>query len=130
MISAPYAALAGLFLVYLSMRVIALRRSERVSVGAKDSPTLERAMRVQANFVEYTPIALLLLILAEMQGLAPWAVHACGALILGARVAHFLGFRSREAPGVLRVVGMLATFTVIGLLALILLAQSFVRLTG
>lgn len=118
MISGFYVAVAGLFLVYLSARVIRLRRTRKISVGAADDADMERAMRVQANFTEYAPIVLLLLIVAELNSLPALAVHGFGVALLAARFIHFLGFRSADAPGLLRVLGMVLTFTLIALLAI------------
>lgn len=125
MISSIYITLAAVFLVFLSVRVINYRRLEKVSVGVGSSPALERAMRVQANFTEYTPLLLLLLVVAEMQQLAPVLVHLAGAAIIGARVIHFLGFRSVEAPGLLRVLGMVGTFTMLVSLSVVIVVQLF-----
>ncbi len=63
-----YAALLGFLLVYLSIRVIRLRRRFKVAIGAGGEAAIERAARVQANFSEYVPMALILLLLAEIQG--------------------------------------------------------------
>ena len=123
MISGLYAAIAGLFLVYLSVRVIIQRRSKRISVGPAGDPEMERAMRVQANFTEYAPIGLLLMIVAELNGLAGLAVHGFGVALIAARFIHFLGFRSAEAPGMFRVLGMSLTFTVIALLGVVVVYQ-------
>ncbi len=60
-----YAALLGFLLVYLSIRVIRLRRRLEVAIGAGGEAAIERAARVQANFSEYLPIALILLLLAS-----------------------------------------------------------------
>lgn len=123
MIAGLYAAIAGLFLVYLSIRVISLRRRKKISVGPAGDPDMERAMRVQANFTEYAPIALILLAFAELNGLFPWAVHGLGLALVAARFVHFLGFRSAEAPGLFRVLGMASTFTVIAVLAIVVVYQ-------
>lgn len=123
MIVGFYAALSALFFIYLSLRVIKLRRTRKVSVGPAGDAEIERAMRVQANFAEYTPIALLMLALAEFNGLNGALVHALGAIFLAARFGHFVGFRSPTAPMIGRVGGMVTTFIVLAGLALVLLAQ-------
>jgi len=123
MIAAIYAAALGLALVALSLRVIRLRHGHRISVGHAGNPELERAMRVQANFAEYAPLALIMLALAEFQGLPAWAVHGLGLAFLAARLLHFLGFRSANAPGAARVAGMALTFGTICMLAAILPVQ-------
>lgn len=124
MITPIYAACAGLFLVFLSIRVIKVRRSEKISVGTANHPDLERAARVHANFLEYTPLLLLMLYFAEVGGLPSLFVHLLGATLIGSRFAHFMGFKSPEAPMILRVSGMMVTFTLLACLALILILQS------
>ena len=52
-ITPVYAALLGLLFIALSVRVIRLRRSRKVAVGARGDEAIERAMRVHANFAEY-----------------------------------------------------------------------------
>ncbi len=123
MVTALCAAISGLLLIFLSVRVIAQRRTQGVSLGHAGNPALERAMRVQANFAEYTPLVLIMLALAELQGLPSWALHVAGLVFLAARIMHFLGFRSEEAPGRLRVMGMALTFGMIGTMAVVLFAQ-------
>ena len=130
MISGFYAGLAALFLIFLSIRVIGLRRSKKVSVGHQGDAEIERAMRVQANFAEYTPLALILLFLIESGGAPGWAVHALGAAFLLSRLMHFSGFRSAEAPGVLRVGGMMGTFTLLAVMAAIVLAQAVLAMSS
>ena len=125
MITSIYAAIAGLFLIFLSLRVIRLRRSRKVSIGSAEVPELERAMRVQSNFVEYTPITLLLLFLLEHGGASGWVLHLFGLGFAVSRLLHFLGMRSPEAPGMMRVAGILGTFAVIAALSLALLMRFF-----
>lgn len=126
MASGLYAAIVGLFLIFLSLRVIRLRRSRRISVGPAGDADLERAMRVQGNFIEYAPVMLLLLIIAELNGLAPLAVHGFGLALLTSRIIHFMGFRSATAPMMLRVSGMMTTFAVIAVLAIVVFYQYIV----
>lgn len=130
MITGVYAAIAALAFVYLSMRVIRIRRGKGISVGPAGDPELERAIRVQGNFIEYAPITLLLLFIAEQNGLAGLATHLLGLLFLAGRLIHFRGFRSADAPGRLRVAGMVITFTVLGILATITIIQYMLELTA
>jgi len=127
MITSLYAALAAFALVLLSVRVIMVRRKTGISVGHANIPDLERAMRVQANFTEYTPIFLILLGLAEAADLPGVALHGAGMVFLAGRASHFAGFRSAAAPGILRVVGMALTLgTVVslgGVLAVLVAAK-------
>ncbi len=123
-----YAALLAFVYIYLSTRVIALRRERKISLGANGDPAMERAMRVHANFAEYTPFALLLLYMLETNGGNEiWLNILCAALLAG-RVLHALGLAKANENFRYRVIGMVMTFTVIGaaaasLLGLTLLAR-------
>ena len=61
-ISATYAALCGLLLLALAALVVRARWKYRTGLGVGTEPGMERAVRVHANFVEYVPLALLLLL--------------------------------------------------------------------
>lgn len=113
MITPLYAALLGFLLVVLSVRTIRLRRRFQVAVGAGGKPSLERAMRVQANFVEYVPLALLLMFFLETRvGSGLW-VHVPGVALLVGRLLHAVGVSNVKEDLRLRVTGMSLTFLVI-----------------
>ncbi len=105
-----YAALLGFLLVYLSIRVVRLRRRLKVAIGAGNEPEIERAARVQANFSEYVPIALILLLLAEFQGGSPLVLHAIGLALVIGRVAHAIGVSRTAEDYRWRTLGMTLTF--------------------
>jgi uncharacterized membrane protein YecN with MAPEG domain len=126
MITPIFAAFAACFLVYLSYRVIKIRKAHSVSVGTAGDPALERAVRNHGNFIEYAPLTLLMLAMVEYIGLAAWAVWVLGIMFVASRLIHFAGFRSKEAPGVFRVVGMALTFTTLISLAVISVSQFLV----
>ena len=89
MITGLYAGLCGLLFIWLSWKVIVERRRSKVGLGDGGDPDLQRAIRVHANFIEYTPLALVLLALAEMSGAADPAVHGFGiALVAEIGRAH------------------------------------------
>ena len=78
-------------------------------------------MRVQANFAEYTPFALLLLFLAEYSGLAGFWLHLLGALLVLGRLSHAYGVSQDPEPLKFRVIGMVLTFSMLLLSALAIL---------
>jgi len=113
-----YAAIAAFLFVYLSVRVIRARQTHKISIGDADNLVLRRAMRVQANFAEYVPLALILLAFAEMQGAPGWAIHSLGAALLFGRMMHASGLGREPEPANLRTIGMAFTLTVIIVAAL------------
>jgi uncharacterized membrane protein YecN with MAPEG domain len=108
-----YMALAALLLLYLSMRVSLLRMRYGVVLGDGGHDDLLRAIRVQANFIEYVPIALLLILAADLVGHDKWIIHVLGIALLVGRVCHAYGL-SRDpgrSPG--RMIGVTLTYLVL-----------------
>lgn len=105
-------ALALLFLV-LSLRVIRYRRGNRISLGDHGDRALEQRMRAQGNCAEYAPIAVLLLLLAELQGAPGVALHFLGLLVLIGRLAHGYALSATPMNMRLRVIGMVSTLSMI-----------------
>ena len=105
-----YAALCGLLLILLSHRVIRQRQRHDVVLGDDGQPAVLRAMRVQANFVEYAPVALILLALAELQGHVLWMLHGLGLLLVCGRLLHAFGVAREPEDRRFRVAGMTLTF--------------------
>src|SRR5690242_15604528 len=104
-----YAAVFGLMFAAISFRVANTRRMRRVSLGTGGDRQLERYIRVQGNFAEYVPIALILLTLLELQEWPAWLIHVLCAVLLIARVLHALGI-GREPDNLrFRASGMVAT---------------------
>lgn len=108
-----YAALCGLLLLALSLRVVILRGRHNVRIGDGGHDDLQRAVRVQANFAEYVPLLLLLLFMLELSRQAPvWALHLLGALIFLGRISHALGVTMQRGNerSVLRMIGVCCAF--------------------
>ena len=108
----------ALIFLWLSLRVIRHRRAERIPLGSGGNAALERAVRAHANFAEFVPFAVLLLLLAEWGGAWPWLLHALGALLVAARLSHGIGIVQEPEDFRLRVFGMMGTFGVIAFAAL------------
>jgi len=119
------ASLLSLILVYLSFRVVRYRVKYKVGIGDGGNPILARAIRAQGNFVEYVPLALLLILLVELAGFSAWVVHALGVLLLGGRVWHAqgLGISSGGSPG--RFIGTLASWLTLGAASILCLLALF-----
>lgn len=116
-----YIALAALTLVALSVRVIRLRRTLKVSLGDGQQERLTRAIRAHGNFAEYISMGLLVLIAVEQVVSKAWIVHALGGALLLGRWLHAYGLDQEPRSYAGRVSGMALTFTSIGAGAAILL---------
>ena len=117
MISSFYAALLALWVVWLSLQVIKLRRAKKVVLGDGGEPELQTAIRAQGNATEYIPISLILLILLELNDAHPALLHLGGISILIGRLIHAKALIAEDLR--YRVLGMKITiFTIIGLACL------------
>ena len=116
-ITALYVALTSLLFIGLSYRVSAQRKRSKVSLGTGDDPALEKAVRIQANLAEYAPVALLLMLVYELNGGAIWLLHFTGAVFVIGRVLHAQGLASSTGTSVGRFSGVLATWSVVVILA-------------
>lgn len=125
MITALYAGLLGLLLVYLSVRVILGRKRHRVDLGDGGQPALARAIRTQGNFTEYVPLALLLILVLEVLGTRPAVLHGLGILLLVARLGHLQGFGSTVGTSAGRTIGAAGTFGVIIVASVLALLASY-----
>jgi uncharacterized protein len=103
------AAAMGLLNLWLGIRVTRLRADRKVPIGTGEVPLLEARSRAHANFNEYVPIALVLMLLVELrQGPSPWLWAIGAALVIG-RVIHPFGLE-RPMPNPYRVGGMMLTW--------------------
>ena len=116
------AGMLGLMIVVLGLRVSAIRRSAHVSLGDGGNPLLEERIRAHGNAVETIPIALILLGLAERALGQPWYLVAMAVVLVVSRLIHPIGM-ARPSRNAARVLGILGTWSVIGILALILISS-------
>lgn len=123
MIVATYAALLTFFYIYLSFNVIKVRRAEQISLGDNGNSSLQRAIRAHANFMEYVPLAIILLFLVEYQGLASLYCHLLGAALVIGRVFHNAGIVQPSLK--YRQIGTLTTFFVMIISAFLILATQY-----
>jgi len=122
-IAGLYAALGALLVVVLALRVMSLRHTHKVGLGSGGEESLARAIRAHANAIEYLPIALLLLLIVELNETRAWLLHVFGIVLIVGRVLHALGLSARSGYSFGRFAGTLLTVLVILAMALLLLWQ-------
>ncbi len=104
---------AAIINFWLSMRTGNVRRTAKVSIGDGGNMALIARMRAQANFIEYTPIVLILIGAIELSQGSSTLLWAVMALYLIGRVGHALGMDG-FTPG--RMAGtLISLFAMLGL---------------
>ena len=66
-ITAFYGGLLGITFMYLSILVIKGRRSAKISLGDGGNSHFLGIIRAHANFAEYVPLILILMLIAEIE---------------------------------------------------------------
>ena len=126
-ITGIYAALAALLVVLLSARVVLRRVSAKIGLGDGDDKELKKRIRAQANAIEYLPLALLLLLCVEWNQTVPAIVHACGIVLIVARVLHAFGLSRSGGTSPGRLIGTALKWAVMTFMAVLLLWQFSLR---
>lgn len=121
-----YAAIFAVMLVVLSLFVAKTRGDVRIAIGDGGNIVLQRRIRVQGNFTEYVPMALILFTFVELQGWPRWLVHGLCLVLLAARLLHAYGIAQEPEDIRLRATGM-ATTAVLLVAAAGLLLTSAIR---
>jgi uncharacterized membrane protein YecN with MAPEG domain len=121
-----YAALCALLVLALALAVIRSRWRTKAGLGDGGDRRLARAIRIHGNAVEYVPLALVLLLVAELNHAGPALLHGCGATLVAARVAHAIGLSRTAGVSFGRMLGTVGTFGVVIVLAAVDLA-AFLR---
>lgn len=118
------AALCGLLLLLLALRISQLRLRHKVSLGDKGIPELLRAIRVHGNTVEHVPVFLIQCACYELAAGRDALLTGCVVLFLLARVVFAWGL-SRSSLSLARRAGASLTYVVELVLPVALLVQFF-----
>jgi len=123
-----YTALGFLLVLLLAMGVVRQRRRAQVGLGDGGDAALSRAIRAHANLLENLPLALLMLLLLELGGLAPLWLHLFGGALILSRVLHGWGLSRRSGVSFGRFWGTAGTWLVMLVMAVMLLIQAVLAL--
>lgn len=108
-----YGGILGLLAVLLANLVLYVRLRAASQPAWRPDATL----RVQANFVENVPMALLLLFLLEQSGLAALALHALGSALVICRLLHAWGMSRNAGANYPRLIGAQGTFLLLSVMS-------------
>ncbi|WP_395447704.1 MAPEG family protein [Aminobacter sp. UC22_36] len=107
-ITSTTAALAAVALVVLSITVSLHRKKVGVRIGYGEDIALMRRIRAQGNFIEYVPLALILLALAEYRQASAAMLWTIAGLLVVGRCLHIAGILTGRTP--LSAPGMVGTY--------------------
>lgn len=113
-----YAGILGIAYIVLTVRVVGARKAARVALGDGGDRVLQRRCRAHGNFIEYVPLTVILMALAELQGAPVLLVHAMGLAIVTGRLAHASAICREPEPMLYRQIGMILTLAALATAAL------------
>ena len=105
-----YAGILALFLIFLALRVVKLRWSEKVGLGTGESRVLLQAVRAHGNFAEHIPLALIILGLVELSGGWKSFIHFLGICLILSRIMHLKGLSQSAGSSRGRMYGSVLMF--------------------
>jgi len=123
-ITSLYAALIIAIGVVLMFWVVYARRGDKVPLGDGGSKEVLLRMRSQANFIETGPLALIGLLLLELNGFPAWFLHTYGIVLVVSRAVHPIGMTNRYPQYPFRFGGTVATVVLLITASLALLYSS------
>ncbi|MFA9382313.1 MAG: MAPEG family protein [Vibrio cyclitrophicus] len=121
MVTALYAALLTVVMIWLAIEVIKQRRANLVAYADGGVESLQIARSAQSNAMDYIPITIILMGFLEMNGANVWFIHVLGVVFLLGRVIHAKGILAENFKG--RKVGMV--LTLICMISLIVLNLAY-----
>lgn len=120
-----YAALLGLLFVILTFNVLRWRVDTIVDPTRYDSAKADRVSRVQGNFSESVPLALILLAGLELNGAPGLLLHGLGILLVGGRVSHAVGMTRKPLISLGRILGIQVTLMMLLIASIAALFMAF-----
>ena len=126
MVTTLYAGILGLIYIGLTFYTVAGRLKHRVNLGTGNNENMEKRIRVHGNFVEYVPMALLLMLFAEVEGEAEIVIHVLGVLLVIGRLLHPVGILLQFGPSIGRTGGMVLTVMVMMAASILCIKSYFI----
>ena len=120
-----YAAIFGIFQAVLTLSIVFVRVTQKISVGSGGNQNLEFRIRGHGNFIETVPIALILLGVLETQRyVSPFLLNSLAVALLFGRLCHAYSFFFYNGKTYFRRIGMITTVSCIILYSIIILFNS------
>ena len=109
-ISSLYVGLLAIMLVGLSVYVVKGRFKHQVGLADGGNKDMLKRIRAHANFTEYVPMLVLMLVIMELNGFPAWMLHIYGLGILITRLLHAYGLHISSVASKPRFLGTAGTF--------------------
>ncbi|MDH5425538.1 MAG: MAPEG family protein [Gammaproteobacteria bacterium] len=116
-VSSVFSLCFTLLIIVLAMQVVRCRKRHKVGYGDNENIELQCAMSAHSNAVENIPLALLLLILLELNGVDQIILIILGTAFLLARIIHARGLLKSVSVSFGRTYGTLFSWLILIIMA-------------
>jgi uncharacterized membrane protein YecN with MAPEG domain len=106
---ALYAAINGLIMLVLGILVIRARVATQTLIGDGGNPAMAGPLRAHGNNTEWTPMAIVMMLVVLNMGGAWWTLHLVGLPLTIGRLLHGIGLSGNTGPSQFRLIGMILT---------------------
>ena len=113
MITALYTSVLAFMFLVLSYNVIFMRYKHKISVGDGGNEEMKKYLQARANFVDYVPLALVMLLLLESMGTSAVIIHGMGTAIVFSRLLQGWGLSMSSGSSFGRITGALIMHSVL-----------------
>ncbi|PCJ38139.1 MAG: glutathione S-transferase [Alphaproteobacteria bacterium] len=127
-ITALYAGILALIMVFLAYKTSARRREAKISLGTGDDAIMEKRSRAFGNFIEFVPMMILLMAIIEIQEHRPVIIHIFGIATVAGRLFHAMGMTGVLKAVNGRFVGAILTYLSLLLAGAFLLYNSIMHM--
>jgi uncharacterized membrane protein YecN with MAPEG domain len=109
-IFAFYAAINGLIMLVLGILVVRARVQTQTLIGDGGKPEMAGPLRAHGNNTEWTPMAIVMMLVAMSINAPWWLMHLIGVPLTAGRLLHGIGLSRNIGTSQLRFIGMILTW--------------------
>ena len=116
-VTSIFALCFTLLIIFLAIQVVRNRRKYKIGYGDAENKDLCKAISAHSNAVENIPLALLLLLMLEVNQLSSTLLIAFGSALLLARIIHAFGLLKTVYVSFGRTYGTMLTWLIMIVMA-------------
>jgi len=109
-ITTIYTVILGGLTIALAIRIALMRRKFKIPLGDEGNRRLQKAIAAHENAVDNIPLALILMLVAELNGGNAELLYIIGSLLVIARLLHAWGMSHRRGHSFGRFYGIALTW--------------------
>jgi len=118
-VTSVVALLLSFLIIYLALRVVSYRRKYRIGYGDAGNKELSKAMSAHSNAIENIPLALVLLLLLELNNANQILLITLGCLLILARLIQAFGLLKSLGVSFGRTYGTMLTWLLMIVMAVV-----------